>query len=228
MNIPSLILGPLLISQLYPDQSDILRTVDTTPQIQLLLDSSCSMGWDPAPSICEYYATTRSAARKLQRGSFRASNGTWYLVRLDQLKAALTGCRSTSDGILDLWNQEALFSVREFGGNRKGIVGNAVFNPDGQVLDDLENAVLRLPASGGTPLAPAYQISARYFQNFFNDDNSSVCRQNHIVVMSDGEGNSSGRVSFNFVPGQPNLSVRDARNLFWSCKPVLSCWQNVS
>ena len=93
--------------------------------------------------------------------------GTWYLVRLDQLKAALTGCRGTNDGILDLWNQEALFSVREFGGGRTNIVRNAVFNVNGQVLDDLEDAVLRLPASGGTPLAPAYRKAALYFSGLF-------------------------------------------------------------
>ena len=32
--------------------------------------------------------------------------------------------------------------------------------------------------------------------------------------MSDGEGNSSGTVSFNFVPGQRSIRVRDARNCF--------------
>ena len=197
------------VGQPLPDQLDVLRNGDTTPQIQLLLDSSCSMGWDPVASVCSYYPL----AQNNLIGSFQSS-GTWYLSRVDQLKAALTGCRSSNDGILDQWATRALFAIREFGGGRTGII--APFDPTLSNLSTLEAAVINLPASGGTPLAPGYQKAARYFNQYFNDTNSEPCRQNYIVVMSDGVGNSRSPVPFDFVPGNADIYVSDADYCFGS------------
>lgn len=199
----------VLAGQPLPDQLDILRGADTTPQIQLLLDSSCSMGWSAAPSICTYYPTAQSNLL----GSYQ-SGSTWYLSRTDQLKAALTGCRANDDGILDAWASRVLFSIREFGGSRRGLL--SPFDPTLTNQAALESAVLNLPASGGTPLAPAYQLAARNFDTFFSDSNTKRCRQNYIVVMSDGVGNSSDNVLFDFVPGNADITVRDANYCFGS------------
>ncbi|MEO1234476.1 MAG: hypothetical protein AAFZ18_36845 [Myxococcota bacterium] len=201
--------GLALAGQPLPDQLDILRGADTTPQIQLLLDSSCSMGWNPAPSVCTFYPSSQST----MIGSYE-SGGTWFLSRTDQLKAALTGCREEGDGILDLWSSRVLFSIREFGGGRQGLL--APFDPTLSNQAALESAVLGLPASGGTPLAPSYQKAALNFDSFFNDANTKRCRQNYIVVMSDGVGNSSGDVLFDFVPGNADITVRDANYCFGS------------
>ena len=197
----------VVLSQPLPDQLDILRAADTTPQIQLLLDSSGSMRSGTAPTVCTYYPTAQSN----MLGSFQ-SGSTWYLSRADQLKAALTGCRSATDGILDLWSDRVLFSVREFGGGRTGLL--APFDPSLSNLGDLETAVLNLAASGATPLAPAYRAGAAYFDSFFDDSNTERCRQNYLVVMSDGVGNSSGPVLFDFVTGEPTLTVHDANFCF--------------
>lgn len=199
----------LSVAQPLPDQLDILRGADTTPQIQLLLDSSCSMGWDPAPSVCTHYPTAQSTLR----GSYQ-SGSTWYLSRVDQLKAALTGCRTAEDGVLDLWSSRVLFSIREFGGSRTGVL--SPFDPTLANLASLETAVMNLPASGGTPLAPAYREAARYFDAFFNDGNTERCRQNYIVVMSDGVGNWGSPVQFDFVSGNTPVEVRDANYCFGS------------
>lgn len=197
----------LWAGQPLPDQLDILRGADTTPQIALVLDSSCSMGWDPAPSVCTHYPNAQTTLR----GSYQ-SGGTWYLSRVDQLKAALTGCRSASDGILDAWASRVLFSVSEFGGGRTGLL--SPFDPSLANLAALETAVMNLPASGGTPLAPAYRNAALYFDSFFNDANTAQCRQNYIVLMSDGVGNSGDAVSFDFVTGNTPITVRDANYCF--------------
>ncbi|MBX2810916.1 MAG: hypothetical protein KTR25_03875 [Myxococcales bacterium] len=189
-----------------PDELDILRNRDTTPQIQLLLDSSCSMGWDPAPSICDDYPNRQSN----MIGSYW--NSGWYLSRVDQLKAALTGCKNSRDGILDTWDGRVLFSIREFGGSRTGLL--SPFDPNFDNLPALESAVMNLPASGGTPLAPGYLKSAQYFDSFFNNSNSYQCRHNYIVVMSDGVGNHHAPVNFDFISGQSSVSVRDANSCF--------------
>lgn len=190
-----------------PDQLDILRGADTTPQIQLVLDTSGSMGGGAAPSVCTHYPNWQPTLR----GSYR-SGGTWYLSRTDQLKAALTGCRTDGDGILDLWSDRVLFAIREFGGARTGLLEG--FDPTLSNKPQLETAIRDLLASGGTPLAPAYREAGAYFDAFFDSSNTETCRQNYIVVMSDGVGNSSGDVLFDFIPSQPNLTVRDANNCF--------------
>ena len=196
-----------LYSGQFPDELDILRNQDTTPQIQLLLDSSCSMGWDPAQSICDDYPNRQT----LLRGSFQ-SEGIWYLSRVDQLKAALTGCQSSTDGILDTWEDQVFFSAREFGGGRTGLI--APFNTEVGDASAVETAIMNLPASGGTPLAPAYLQSALYFDSFYNNTNTERCRSNYIVVMSDGVGNSSGGITFDFISDNTPISVRDAFNCY--------------
>lgn len=201
-----------LAAQPLPDQLDILRGGDTTPQIQLLLDSSGSMASGAAPSVCSHYPMVQSNLR----GSYQ-SGGIWYLSRTDQLKAALTGCRASDDGILDTWAERVAFSIREFGGSRTGLL--AAFDPSLENLTQLESAVLGLPASGTTPLAPAYRRAAIYFDDFFNDGNTARCRQNYLVVMSDGVGNSSGPVDFDFVAGQPSIVVHDANYCFGNVTP---------
>lgn len=201
-------------AQPLPDQLDILRGADTTPQIQLVLDTSGSMASGAAPTVCSHYPS----AQPTMYGSYY-SGGSWYLSRTDQLKAALTGCRTADDGILDLWSDRVVFSVREFGGSRTGLLEG--FDPTLGNKTQLESAVMNLLASGGTPLAPAYRAAGGYFDSFFNDGNTASCRQNYVVLMSDGVGNSWGDVLFDFIPSQPDLTVRDANvcfgNFFSGC-----------
>lgn len=192
----------------FPDELDILRSQDTTPQIQLLLDSSCSMGWDPVQSDCNDYPNRQTA---FGSQTFQ-SQGIWYLSRVDQLKAALTGCQSASDGILDVWEDQVYFSAREFGGSRTGLI--APFSTELGDASEVQNAVMNLPASGGTPLAPAYLESALYFDSFYNNNNTERCRSNYVVVMSDGVGNFFGDVLFDFIEGNNPITVRDARSCF--------------
>ena len=197
----------VLLGTPLPDELDILRGADTTPQIQLVLDTSCSMQQDAAPSACTYYPTAQANLI----GSYQ-SGGTWYLSRLDQLKAALVGCRTAGDGIFDRWSSRVLFSIREFGGSRTGLLEG--FDPSFGNQADLEAATFGLPASGSTPLAPAYGAAAEYFAAFFDDTNTEQCRQNYLVVMSDGVGNSNTDVTLGFIGGQADLTYRDANTCF--------------
>lgn len=186
----------------YPDQIDILRGADATPQILLLLDSSCSMGpesfySDCTPSICSWYVGNRSFADC--SGSSMSSN--------DMVKAALTGCTSETDGILDKWDDKALFAIQEFGGSRTGLLEN--FDPTFSNHSALENAVFNLQDDGGTPMAGAYvRAGYEYMNLYWNDSNTEVCRQNFIVAMTDGVGGgTSGTASW--ITGQPAITISD-------------------
>jgi hypothetical protein len=201
----------------YPDQIDILRGADTTPQIELVLDTSGSMTWPCSPTVCGYYFNTINNS---------CGGGAFSLRKIDMLKASLTGCTSTGDGVLDKWDNRVLFAIREFGGSR-GTASDpglrASFDITFSNHTALENAVLALPASGGTPLAGAYLLAGQHMSGFWDANNSFSCRQNYIVLMTDGEGNSGLSFTADFISGNPSLTFRDTA----SCYPA-GCGANYS
>jgi hypothetical protein len=211
----------------FPDQSDVLRAVDTTPQIELVLDTSCSMasGWET--SVCTAFPTsayTCDASKLSSINSLRSkcslgqncsgssgtkpccfyrdieekkwcsyqSGGQIYLNKADQVKSSLTGCKSPTDGLLDKWANKLQFAIREFGGSRVGLLRE--FNSS---LAQLESTVLALTADGGTPLAPAYRNAGQHMGQYFDNTNSKSCRQNYVLLMTDGISNGGG-ASFNY------------------------------
>ncbi len=208
------------VAQTYPDQLDILRGADTTPQIELVLDTSCSMGpMSPnLTSTCDWYFNNNISATPV------AGNP---MTRLELVKAVLTGCHGPTDGVLDQWANSVLFAIREFGVNdtngsprtdlRADFFGGPVDAdgiPTGSDLANLEAAVSSLYPEGFTPMVRAYEQAARHFANDFDDTNSRSCRQNYIIMMTDGDGNYSQNTSnpaiFDFIPSQPSLTVSDA------------------
>lgn len=191
-------------AQRMPDQLDVLRGVDRTPQIKVLIDMSGSMLGGSSISPCDWYV----AQEGLPVGS--------ALNRIQQLTAVLTGCRSSDDGIFDRWASQIVFSVDTYEGHPSqaafgaGInirqlvpfpttLGAPSYATDGLVL---ETAINALPAAvnsaAGTPLAQGYRDAALTFDNFTNS-NTEQCRQNAIIVMSDGVGN--GTVGWGGAPG---------------------------
>ena len=86
-----------------PDELDLLRTVNRKPQVALLLDHSCSMRNGSQITPCVYYAVNHNGG---------ATNLT--LNKNEMMKAALTGCSSDSDGVLDKWSETVNFSVMQF------------------------------------------------------------------------------------------------------------------
>ncbi len=217
--------GGGVVAQAYPDELDILRGADTTPQIQLVLDTSCSMGFGPITNGCSHYYT------QVLNNSPLAGNP---MTRLELLKAVLTGCQTANDGIFDTWADQVIFSVREFGGSGSNPRLNVVAEffgsnqptdddgiPTGSSLTVLETAVETLSPSGGTPLALAYREAGEYFASEITNSNSRHCRQNFIVLMSDGDGNQSNNsnpVDFDFInpPGvtHPPVSIKDTNGNF--------------
>ena len=209
-----------VVAQTYPDQLDFLRGADTTPQIEMVLDTSGSMNGGNLTSTCEYYYNTYI-------GSSPPPGNP--MSKLNLLKAVLTGCREANDGLFDTWGDRVLFAVREFGTNagntmrtdlRANFFGgpaDADGIPIGSNVANLHAAVLGLNASGLTPLARAYELAGRHFGQDFSATNSRSCRQNFVILMSDGAGNMSSSpnfVNFNFVPGQPPLSITDTNGCF--------------
>lgn len=186
-------------AQTYPDELDILRGADTTPQIELVLDSSGSMGWAPATTACRYMYEN-------VLGYWSPLN-IYALNRLEMVQAVLTGCQSANDGILDQWAGQVMFAVREFEGNSTALLAN--FNPALNNGPSLEAAVLSLSPGGGTPLARAYGLAAQHISNYFNNGNSATCRQNFVLVMSDGEGNGSTSITLNFAAGNAPVTIWD-------------------
>jgi hypothetical protein len=203
-----------LAGQTYPDQLDILRGSDVTPQIELVLDTSGSMVTERFVTNCSFFGSTVP-------GSF---NGVgWQLDRLQLLQAALTGCQTPNDGILDEWSSRVLFAVRAFDSSN---IDNLVedFDPAGSNLARLEAAVTGLVAGDATPIAQAYGLAATHMASFFNDTNSSRCRQNYIVLMTDGDGNWSYRsgggfeapFTLDYVVGRPPVAFVDTWGEFAS------------
>ena len=168
--------------QTYPEETDILRGQDTTPQIHLVLDTSGSMDEQEVPTECSWFYSTYN------EGTY-GPDPDYPLDRGDMLKASLVGCMSGTDGILDKWDTQVVFAIREFGGDRTGLL--APFDPSMSSHAALEAAVLGLPTSGATPLAEGFADAATYMASFFDDDNSEPCRQNFIVLMTDGVGNQN-------------------------------------
>ncbi|MGF1511890.1 MAG: hypothetical protein ACFB9M_20540 [Myxococcota bacterium] len=169
---------PLIIVAQYPDAVDHLRAEDVKPQVGLILDRSCSMGWGWLPTNCTWYADNYNSSSL----DFNKS---------DQMKSALVGCRSSDDGVLDRWAEDINFSIYEFG---SGTRRNAEFGSD---LAELEEGVLRVPVTGGTHMSRALRDHGRYFDDYFNGSNTEVCIPNFLVLLSDGDPNG-GSAKFNW------------------------------
>ncbi len=211
--------GSAVAQTTYPDQLDILRAADTTPQIELLLDTSGSMGTqNPAlDTTCSWYYNNETTY---------APDPDYPLLRLEMLKAVLIGCETGTDGIIDKWGDQVVFAIREFGGGRTNIRADFVTSnqpvdadgiPTGTDVIAAKLAVRNLFAEGGTPLTRAYRAAAEHFGNVLSDRNSRHCRQNFIVLMTDGVGNANNRfnpVTFNFIPANPAMQVADT-NYFY-------------
>ncbi len=176
----------------YPDQSDLFRAADGKPNVELVLDTSCSMGSGPQAGVCIAFPTI---------GSAHTNSTPPTLVKTDQLKATLTGCESSTDGILDKWADRVNFAIREFGGSRTGLLAEF-----GSAKGDLENAVANLLASGGTPMTSAMRNAAFHIQTYFDNNplETTVCRENFMVVMTDGEGNNAVGANWDFACDVPH------------------------
>ena len=206
--------GSAVAQTTYPDQLDVLRAADTTPQIELVLDTSGSMAFSSGiqNTTCSWYYNNETEYDP---------DPNYPLLRIEMLKAVLLGCETESDGLLDRWGNDVIFAIREFGGTRTllradffGGPTDAEGIPVGTNIAGAKAAVELLEASGGTPLARAYGLAARHFGEVFNDSNSRHCRQNFITLMTDGVGNQNYQdnpVPFDFIPANSSLNVSDTQ-----------------
>ena len=152
-----------------------------------------------------HQATTCQHAYENQFGYW--GNAAYPLNRLEMVQAVLTGCQTTTDGVLDQWANRVMFAIRQFEGSNTNLVAN--FDPTLANTLSLEAAVLGLSPGGGTPLARAYGLAAEHISTFFTDANSEQCRQNYVVVMSDGEGNGGGSTTVSFAAGNTPVTYWD-------------------
>ncbi len=210
----------------FPDQLDILRGADTRPQIEMVLDTSGSMFAGGVTTSCAYYYNT------IKNG---ALDPTYPLVRFEMLAAVLSGCQTATDGIFDKWASRVSFAIREFGGtwdvpsqawySRISVPTGAGFSSNPS-LTALETAVLNLVPQGITPISEVYAQAARNISSYFNNSNSATCRQNFIVLMTDGDGTGwttttniqtlalgAGNAPVTFGDGQPSGPDAAARHL---------------
>lgn len=173
-----------------PDESDILRGADQHPMINLLLDTSGSMGSSSIPTPCADYST-------------RFGGGLPFntLNKNQMMEAALTGCRTANDGVLDRWASRATFAVRFFGDNSGGD-DTSQRAPFGAPLTALENAVRDAGAVGNTPMSAGLVAAARDFDEQLSSAaspppgyiRSLQCRRNFVLLLSDGAPNGGDGV----------------------------------
>ncbi len=179
----------------YPDTLDHLRAGDVVPQVGLLLDRSCSMGWGWAPTDCAWYST------KYRSGS------VWFNKK-DQMKATLVGCKTEDDGIIDQWQSRVNFSVYDFGS------GTSLKVPFDSDKSALEAGIMSIPSTGATNMSRGLENMGEYFNNYFNGSNTLNCRPNFIVMLSDGNPNGGdGRFDWECTSPTENRYVH--RNQPW-------------
>lgn len=181
-------------AQIYPDELDILRGADVRPQVALVLDSSGSMNSGAVNTSCAYYYSTVAGY---------SGDPALSLNKMDLLKAVLTGCQSPNDGVLDQWANQVFFAVYDFDGS---VTLVSDFTPTTGNLTSLESAVMGLSQGGLTALAEGYAAAANRLANYWNDTNSAQCRQNYIVLMTDGDGNTGGSPTLS-ISSNPNAAV---------------------
>ncbi len=172
-----------------PDALDHLKSSEIKPNIGLLLDSSCSMGYtnEKVLTECAWYA-----------GLY--NGGSMSMTKQHVMKAVLAGCRTPSDGLLDRYASRANFSMYHFGNGKAKQVA-----PFDSSLGELKTAALSIPASGDTPMSEAIKQHAMYFGSHFKNSNTMECRPNFLLLLSDGNPNSKNATyKFNCpVPGDP-------------------------
>lgn len=167
-----------LLTAAYPDALDHLRAGDVVPQVALLLDRSCSMGEASGGKACPWYISAYNG-------------GSTSMNKNKQLKAVLTGCETSTDGILDKWSSKLNFAIYEFG------TGTTLRADFGSTLPQLEAGVFALPVTGSTYMSQGLKDTGNYFRTFFNDGNTKSCRPNFIVLLSDGNPNG-GSATFDY------------------------------
>src|SRR5919206_3818789 len=74
-----------------PDQVDVFYQTNVRPQIELLLDTSCSMNGASGVAYCPWYT-----------GQYGISQSDMN-SKEHQMRAALVGCARANDGVLDRW-----------------------------------------------------------------------------------------------------------------------------
>ncbi|MEM6369530.1 MAG: PilC/PilY family type IV pilus protein [Myxococcota bacterium] len=184
----------LLFAQ-YPDAADHLRARDLIPQVGLILDRSCSMRSGTLSTECDWYAANHNG-------------GSTSLNKSEQMKAALVGCTTAEDGVLDRWHERINFSIYEFG---SGTRRNVEFDSD---LTALEAGVMRVPTTGGTHMSRALRDHGKYFDDYFDTTNTEVCKPNYLVFLSDGNPNG-GDATFDWECTPPAESRYVRRNEPW-------------
>lgn len=189
----------LLTPAAVPDAIDHLKTAPILPNVGLLLDSSCSMGYNPKiETTCTWWANSYN-------------RGRLDFTKNQVMRSVLVGCETPNDGILDKWADRVNFSIYHFGQRIQRIA------PFGSSLPALELAANGVPATGGTPMSAGLRDHGSYFTGYFRDNNTSVCRPNFLLLLSDGDPNG-GAATFNFncpQPGDPRERRRVSANRPW-------------
>lgn len=179
-----------------PDTLDIFKT-ESSANVLLLLDSSGSMGasYGRMPTTCTWYAATYTA-------------GNTNLSKNDAVRAALIGCATSTDGILDKWSTKMNFAAMHFGATV------TLMAPFGSTSAALQTSVSTLPATGGTPMSSGLREGGLYIRNYFTNTTHPTCRKDYIVIMSDGEPNG-GAGTFNYECVAPIESITVSATQPW-------------
>lgn len=157
----------LLLSAPFPDEISIVQVEGVPPRMNLILDSSCSMGWVSQSTNCTWFANAYNS-------------GSTYLNLNEQMRAVMLGCVSEGDGILDKWNNVVDFAIYDFRGVRAGY---------DSTLAELRTAAAGIPASGGTPLVAVQKDAGEYMNANSNDSNTESCQEYIHLLLSDGNPN---------------------------------------
>ncbi len=158
-----------LVAAPFPDEINIVKIDGEKPRMNLILDSSCSMGFTGQTTNCTWFASNQNG-------------GNRYLTLNGQMRAVLVGCQTKGDGILDKWHNTVDFAIHDFRGVRADY---------GSSLSQLRAAAIGIPASGGTPLTMIQRQAGEYMNAESDETNTESCQSYFHLLLSDGNPNGS-------------------------------------
>ncbi|MCB9654767.1 MAG: VWA domain-containing protein [Deltaproteobacteria bacterium] len=208
------------------DSIDHLRSEAVKPQIDLVIDSSGSMGLysggvgECAKSTCDWYWNTYGYDKGWVNGSYKygsvcsggkcslCSKTNYQLVKYQMMQASLIGCQAPDDGILDRWRNKADFIIHQFASSASLVRGL------GSTPAELKAGIMSIGASGSTNQTDGLYDAGKYMRDKFNNSNASSCTPFYIVMLSDGNPTAGGQ-TFNYECTAPVESKYVASNQPW-------------
>ncbi|MCK6545824.1 hypothetical protein L6R52_08145 [Myxococcota bacterium] len=184
------LVGGLISQAQFPTSEDHLRASQGEKRVTLVMDVSGSMASGALSTpACVHYNTANGVAVP------------FYLNKNEQMKAALNGCVTATDGLFDQWASQIDFAIVAFGYNPANGPAVALVQNFTRSVPALETAVQGLPADWSTPMAWGV-MEGHVAHQWWTDatPNTYQCDQHFNILMTDGFPNDPAAPTYTMFP----------------------------